>query len=587
MRAQPSPLGHGIRNPNSRLNPYAQIPPELIGFTLTKVKKTGQPEKWTSYQRKDMQLSEKDLLLKIRDEKKKGISVNKKYLAPEFQGIKREIVDHEIDAQNRLDPQFRYTLASLATREGRNPAGARTTISIDVILERQPVRTRERSSSFTEEINDPIGGPAYPPHGRSPYLPGHEHGAHAVPHEHPDPRLFGDLPGEPWVQVGRSEQAPPPPPPPPPPAPPQFHPPSHPQPHPHPHPPDQGFGDPSLHFINTGNHRPTADSFASSPEEPMRNAPSNHHGNGDFNRHAKEDFHHHGKEDFNRHGKEDFKAHREHERKPKVSSLPADYDSFESLSDDSVFSGARTHRTGDTEVSDHGGQEYPKRAKPQYRRKESRRESDARRDRSRDRSRERRRDSDNYYDDGLDRKDSLRRSRHRRDSDHKAPRAYRTHRRKSPARSSNSSREGSVRYVDGDCEFIPSRTHERPSPSRQNSQEPRPSIRHGRRFSSFSHPVDIQDERNDIKEFKHLLTQIECEKLRNETEALRRDNERMARDKMIREQETERMLRRDRDRDHLDGWAYSDTRPGFSEMRYNQPRPQRFSRDLQSNRFPF
>lgn len=556
MRGPPSPRDHGIRNPNSHMNAQAEIPPEFVGFTLTKAKKPGQPERWARYQRTEMQLSEKDLQLTIRDEKKKGISVQKKYLGSEFEGIKREIVDREIESQNRLDPQFKYALASLVTREGRTSAGQRTTVSINVILERQPVSTRGRSSSFNDEIGDLVGGQGFPPRARSPRRPGHERRAHMMPPQHPDPRLFGNLPGEPWVQVGRSEPAPAPAPPPPPPA--QSHPQPHPQPHPHPHPPNQNFGDPPVHFMDADDHRPTPESLGTSPEVPMPNHSPHHH------------------------GREDFKATREHERKPKVTSLPSDHDSLEeSLSDDSGFSGTRTHRTVDTEVSDHGGPEYPKRAKPQHRRKESRRESDARRDRSRDR----RRDSDYGLDDGLDRKESLRRSRHRRDSDQKAPRAYRTHRRKSLGRSSNSSRESSVRYEDGDYEFIASRTHERPSPSRRNSQESHPN---GRRFSSFSHPVAIHDDRNDLKELKHLFTQLQCEKLRDEKEALRRENERLAREheKRIREQDAERMMRRDRDRDRFDRWMYLDPRPGFPEVRYSQPRPQRFSRDIHSNRFP-
>lgn len=580
MGGQPSPLDHGIRHPNSRLNAQADIPPEFVGFTLTKAKKPGQPEKWARYQRTEMKLSERDLQVSVLNEKKKGVSVQKRYLAPEFEGIKREIVDREIELQNRRNPQFKYTLASLVTREGRTSAGQRTTVRIDVILERQPVRTRERSLSFNEEINELLGGQTLLPHARSPHQPGHEHIAHVIPPEHsqhPDHRLFGQLPGDPWVQVGRSEQQPPPPPPPPPaqhqhqpqpqphphlqqPHPQQPHPQPHPQSHPHPQSPEQGFSDPFLYSMDAEDHLPPPGAF---PEESMRNHPPNHQ------------------------GREDYKATREHERKPKGASPPSDYDSLESFSDDSGFSGARTHRTGDTEVSDHDGQEYSKRAKPQYRRKDSRRESPTRGDRARDRSRDGRRDSGYGHDGGLDRKDSLRRSRHRRDSDHKAARAYRTHRRKSPAaRSPPSSREGSIRYVDGDYEFVPSRTHDRHSPSRRNSQEPRPT---GRRFSSLSHPVDIHDDRTDIKEVKYLLAQHELEKLRDEKETLRRENERMAREqeKRIWEQDTERIMRRDRDRDRFDRRVYAETRPAFPEVRYSQTRPQRFSRDMQSNRFAF
>lgn len=581
MRGPPSQQDHGIRNPHPRPNVHDDIPPKFIGFTLTKVKKAGQSETWRLPQRTEMKLSEEQLQHKIREEKKKGMSPWKKYLDPEFEGLKRNLVDEEIDSQNLLNTQFKYTLASLTTQERRTATKNRTTSAINVILEREPARTRGRSTSLNEEVSDLLGGPAYPPHGRPPHHPGHEHLAHAEPHEHPDPRLFRNQPGEPWVQVGPSDQPLPPPSPPlpppqshpqphPPPQP-QFHPQSHPSSHPHPQ-PHQSFGDPHLHFGDADGLSPTSDSFGSSPEEPVRNTAPHHH------------------------GKKDSKAPREHERKPKRTSLPSDHDSWESLSDYSGFSGAGTYQSGDTGVTDHDGLEYQKRAKTETRRKDSRRESDARRDRSR----ERRRGTEYDNDDGLDRKDSFRRTRHRRDSDQKAHRPYRTHRRKSPVSSPHSSRESSVRSVEGDYEIVSPRTRERYSPSRRNSQESRLSNLHGRRISSFSHPVDVHDDRNVLnKEIKHIVTEIENEKLRGENEALRRDHERMAREnemrlseqekrfreqERLREQEAERMMWRGRDR--FDRHAYSDPRSGFSEMRYNQPRSHRFSRDIQTNRFP-
>lgn len=585
MSGQPSPLDNGIRHPNSHLNAHADIPPEFVGFTLTKGKKlgqpAGQPKKWAYRRRTEMKLSESDLQDIVRDEKKKGVSGQRRYLSGEFEGVKRDIVDDCIEEQNQLDPRFKYTLAALFIEKEQTSVRQRTIVSImsiNVILERHPVRTRERRSSFIEETGDLPGGQALPPHARSPHRPGHEHFARVIPPEHPehvDHRLFGNLPGEPCVPVGPSEQ------PPPPPAHPHPHPHPHPQqphpqqpypqqahpqqPHPQPHPqshphsqsPNQRFSDPFLYGMDAEDSRPSPESFGTSPEESMRNHPPNHQ------------------------GREEFKATREHERKPKVASLPSDYDSLGSLSDDSGFSGARTHRTGDTEVSDHSSQEYPKRAKPQHRRRDSRRESPARGDRTRDRSRDGRRDSDYDHDGGLDRKDSLRRSRHRRDSDHKAPQAYRTHRRKSPARSPPSSREGSVRYADGYHEFIPSRTRERLSPSRRNSQESRPNPLPGRQFSNFSHPVEIHDDRTS-KEWKHRFTQLENEKRWDQEEALRQEYE-----QRIWEQNTERMMRRDRDWERFDRRAYPGTRPGYPEVRYSQPRSQRFSRNMQSNGFPF
>ncbi len=110
----------------------------------------------------------------------------------------------------------------------------------------------------------------------------------------------------------------------------------------------------------------------------------------------------------------------------------------------------------------------------------------------------------------------------------------------------------------------------------------------------------MHDERNERKEdFEHYLTRLERDKLRAENDALLQDKERLLRqqermtsaqdkDRMLREQEKdrtlqERMMRRDRGR--LDRWPYME--PIFPEPRHHAPRSQRFSRDLESSRFPF
>jgi hypothetical protein len=123
------------------------------------------------------------------------------------------------------------------------------------------------------------------------------------------------------------------------------------------------------------------------------------------------------------------------------------------------------------------------------------------------------------------------------------------------------------------------------------------------------HPVAVHDERNERKEdFEHYLTRLERDKLRAENDALLQDKERLLReqermtsaqekDRMLREQEKDRMLREQekdrilqermmrRDRGRLDRWPYME--PIFPEPRHHAPRSQRFSRDLESSRFPF
>jgi hypothetical protein len=112
----------------------------------------------------------------------------------------------------------------------------------------------------------------------------------------------------------------------------------------------------------------------------------------------------------------------------------------------------------------------------------------------------------------------------------------------------------------------------------------------------------VHDERNELKEdIEHYLTRLERDKLRAENDALLQDKERLLReqeritsaqerDRMWREQEQDRMLQERmirRDRGRLDRWPLMKPGPVFPEPRHHVHRSQRFSRDLESSRFPF
>lgn len=605
MGGSPLPRDPGVHDLNPLLD---EIPPRYVGFTLTKVKKseTGERERWSLCDRTEMRLSEQELLRKIENEKAKGVSVQKKYLHTEFQGIKRTVLDREIESQNQRDPRFKYTLASLNTREGRTARQQRTTIAIHVILERQPIPTRVPSPGL-----DLTGIPTHPPVKRLPTRSGFEPMAPPMPHESHEPRSVRHRPEEHWGPMERSEPLLPPsppspllPPPPPPPlqsnqphsqphpqlhpqSHPQTYPPSHPQTHPQSHPqfppvaqypirpvPQSHPSYPSFHnsppqFMDVHENRPMpGDFFGPFPEEHVRNLPQDHL------------------------GPEAFKASNEHERRAKATPLASDYDSLESASDDSGFSGAKTHGTGDTEYSDHGGHDSPKQSKHQHHRKEASRDIDPRADRSHDR----RRDNNYTHDHGPERKDSLHQPRHRRDAEPKNKLPYRVHRRRSPQRSPNSSLgSSSTRYLVEEVEYLPARTQERPSSSRRNSQEQRAKAVHSRRYSGFAQPVAIHDDRQELREDireevkedlkQFFADQLERGQLRLENDALLRENERMQREqekKRLIEQENDRAMKGGRDR-----WGYAEARSVFPEPRYNPARPQRFSRDLESNRYPF
>lgn len=566
MGNRPPQLDHGIHLPD-----LDDFPPAYVGFTLAKRKRsgTGQLETWEQTRRTEMQLSEEELVQQIRSEKRKGISVEKKYLHVDFQGVKRDRVDSEIEFQNRLDPRFRYTLASLTTKEGRTPKGQRMTTSMNIILRREPARGRGRSFGPNEDLVDLAGAPLYPPFVESPRLSAHGQLAEDLSHQYPEPRLGQNQPQEPWVHVSPHPSPPPPPPPPP-----QPHHRPQPQPQPHPHTPHPGFNDSSQPFMDADHHR-------SAPPEFGRMSPADH-----------VHMHPHPAQT----GHAEFRPEREHQKKQKASPQPFVYDSFESASDDSEFSRAKTNRTQDTEWSDHGSHEHRKRPKQHERRKSDQGGIST----SRDRSRDRRRENDYDHGRGLDRKDSTGRPYHRRDSEHHAHRAYRTHRRKSPARSPNSSRGSSSRYfTDDEYEVVPSRSHQRQYQSRRNSHEQRPGILHGRRFPSFSHPIAIHDEREEFKEeveekveekVKLIYTQMERDRFRNEAETLReqmKEKERFTREQNLRMMTEQEKARMRREPDRLDRWSYQDRQPILPELRYHTPHSQRFSRDLENNQFRY
>lgn len=220
-------------------------------------------------------------------------------------------------------------------------------------------------------------------------------------------------------------------------------------------------------------------------------------------------------------------------------------DGYEDVSDYSGFSKTKSNRTRDTDLSD---EEYYKEKRYSAKHEGNRRDSYSSRDPYHD-SAER---IDRRHSHRLGRKDSRRSSRSSHEYDRDSHGAFRQHRRKSPHHSANSSQSSGTRYYIDDYEYIPSKSsrHERANPFRHGlsfSQEPRPYLSHrpssfeeeargtrrstgfkGNQMPSFSHPIDVHDDRADLVE---QITNKVAQKLR--TDGLEKENDDLRRQMMM------------------------------------------------------
>lgn len=519
----------------------------------------------------------------VLKDKKKGISAMSQYASKDMNGNKRFQVDRLIEDMNLADSGHEYKLVLLKLKEGRNPKGQKVTVSMCIILKRQPAidnsRTRVHGldSRFVDINEDPQDSRI--PHDFSAPPPQAHRGSQLFDHD-PAQRIFADRQGVPipsphpmGAGLGFTPQ------------------------HDHFPPQPYGYTPPSDGSASPLDYFPPGPAYPIPPEDDRRAPEPYHdhkqHHNGPIPHHHEPEHHHDARDDF-RHGGppgEQAKKPRQKGGKPKTGDSrskktpakrdkgehpaypdPFESDLSESWSDGSGFSKAGTNRTGDTEVSDH--------------RKEKRHSGDHGH-RSPRGGREGEHDDydrGNRRDRPARRRDSQRSSRGSHDMENDFSRStIRQHRRKSPLRSSNSSPSSGSRYHDDPKVYAPSNSrrarrdseylrNERPAfHSRNDSYEEvrpprRPGMYSGKRMSGYNPHVEIYDERDEFTET--VRAQVKQELDKKEREDLKRENQRLH----------EELYRPE---------PIMNERERYPRLQSELPRSKRFSADLQSNRYPY
>ena len=170
LHSPPPPLAHGHQT--SHQNSYdthrlphstksAQVSYEGYTFTKCDSKQTGQKETWAVARMDPMPVSQEDLKAQIEKNRKKHISALDEYNDDKMKGNKRKQVDNLIRERIKVDGDYgyEYVLASIKRDSRRTKSKIPETLSMQVILKRQPI------AGF---FHDPSAGPPIDFHAKLP-----------------------------------------------------------------------------------------------------------------------------------------------------------------------------------------------------------------------------------------------------------------------------------------------------------------------------------------------------------------------------------------------------------------------------------
>ena len=559
----PSDVHPGLHHEDSNgqiFNDLDSPLPRYEGFMLTKAENPGQEKKWLRVKRKEMPWYQAQFRSEIQKEKRKGVNVDKVYNSKEMNGSKRDQIDRLIRDKILQNPTFDYKLVSLKLDVLRNG----TTNSMRVILKRE----NTSSDAFTrvqalngeiidltkEDVHHGFVESSYESsRGSPPPVPNFMHQKEPM---FPEPRLPSTQGAEPWAHVHRPDISG-----------------SSPQPSLHFERTLPSFGQPlGDSFRQDSAFRPPHDdpsrresAFRPPPGDSLRREPpfgpppsfQQPHDDHDFQPEISEErqhpdfipagkkYHKNDKSDNKRSDNKHDKNHgknydKNYEKSHRESTSYSESDGSESFSDYSDFSKTRSNQTRDTELS---ADEYRGEKMSSGKYKKNRRNSHSSQEQYHGSS-----DKDDHrHGPRLGRKDSRQSSRGSHEYERNTHGAFRKHQRRSPHHSTNSSQSSGVRYYIDDFEVIPSSNsrHERPSPFRRTSSishdyppslhqrtssydeevraTRRPSGIKGNRMSSFSHPIDVFDERAVMMDeiAKSVKNDLRVENLAKENEELR------------------------------------------------------------------
>ena len=170
LPSPPPPLAHGHqtfhknssdthRLPHGRKS--GQVSYEGYPFTKCDSKQTGQKETWAVARMDPMPVSQADLKAQIEQNRKKHISALDEYNDDQMKGNKRKQVDNLIRERTKVDGDYgyEYVLASIKRDSRRTKSKIPETLSMQVILKRQPI------AGF---LHEPSAGPPIDFHAKLP-----------------------------------------------------------------------------------------------------------------------------------------------------------------------------------------------------------------------------------------------------------------------------------------------------------------------------------------------------------------------------------------------------------------------------------
>lgn len=130
----------GPRHPSHKSN-SGQVSYEGYTFTKCDPKQTGQKETWAVARMDPMPVSQEDLKDQIEKNRKKHISALDEYNGKMMEGFKRKQVDNLIRERTKIDGDYgyEYLLASIKRDSRQTKRKTLETVSMQVILKRQPI----------------------------------------------------------------------------------------------------------------------------------------------------------------------------------------------------------------------------------------------------------------------------------------------------------------------------------------------------------------------------------------------------------------------------------------------------------------
>ncbi|KAM0795600.1 hypothetical protein BDR22DRAFT_893999 [Usnea florida] len=170
LHSPPPPLAHGQQtlhksNSDTHRLPHSRKSGQVSyeGYTFTKCdsKQTGQKETWAIARMDPMPVSQEDLKAQIEKNRKKHISALDEYNDDNMKGNKRKQVDNLIRERTKVDGDYgyEYVLASIKRDSRRTKSKPPETLSMQVILKRQPI------AGF---LHEPSAGPPIDFHAKLP-----------------------------------------------------------------------------------------------------------------------------------------------------------------------------------------------------------------------------------------------------------------------------------------------------------------------------------------------------------------------------------------------------------------------------------